>query len=79
MFGIGHFSELLMVVIILLLVFGPKRLPEMGNGLGKTIKEFQKSMREVTAHATTMSEEQPGLVPTVAEVSQPDPKARQRP
>jgi len=34
--------------VIALLFFGPKRLPEMGSAIGKTIKEFQKSMREVT-------------------------------
>jgi len=47
MFGIGHFWELLLVVAVALLVFGPKRLPEMGNAVGKTIKEFQKTMKEI--------------------------------
>ena len=45
-FGI-HWCELLPLVILALLIFGPKRLPEMGASIGKTIKEFQKSMREV--------------------------------
>jgi sec-independent protein translocase protein TatA len=36
------------LAVIALLFFGPKRLPEMGSAVGKTIKEFQKSMREVT-------------------------------
>jgi sec-independent protein translocase protein TatA len=55
MFGAGHFWELLIVVAIALLVFGPKRLPEMGNAVGKTIREFQKSMKEISNHdsATT--------------------------
>ena len=44
-----HWPELLGLVIIALLIFGPKRLPEMGSSIGKTIREFQKSMREVTA------------------------------
>jgi sec-independent protein translocase protein TatA len=39
---------LLVLAVIALLFFGPKRLPEMGSAVGKTIKEFQKSMREVT-------------------------------
>ncbi|HEU5440373.1 MAG TPA: twin-arginine translocase TatA/TatE family subunit [Ktedonobacterales bacterium] len=43
-----HWPELVIIVVIALLVFGPKRLPEMGSSVGKTIREFQRSMREVT-------------------------------
>jgi sec-independent protein translocase protein TatA len=42
--GIG---ELLLVMVIFLLVFGAKRLPEIGGAMGKGIREFKKSMREV--------------------------------
>ncbi len=45
---LGHLPELIIVMLLALLIFGPKRLPEMGNAVGKTIKEFQKSMKEVT-------------------------------
>ncbi len=47
MFGF-HGWELLILVGLGLIIFGPKRLPEMGSAIGKTIREFQKSMREVT-------------------------------
>ncbi len=43
-----HWFELIPLVLIALLIFGPKKLPELGSSIGKTIKEFQKSMREVT-------------------------------
>ena len=43
-----HWELLLPLALIALLVFGPKRLPEIGSSIGKTIREFQKSMREVT-------------------------------
>lgn len=43
-----HWTILIPVLLIALLFFGTKRLPEMGSAIGKTIKEFQKSMREVT-------------------------------
>jgi len=43
-----HWYDLVGLVLIGLVIFGPKRLPEMGSSLGKTIREFQKSMREVT-------------------------------
>lgn len=46
MFGL-HWQELALVVIVGLLFFGPKRLPEIGSSVGKTIKEFQRSMKEV--------------------------------
>ncbi|HKS69535.1 MAG TPA: twin-arginine translocase TatA/TatE family subunit [Ktedonobacterales bacterium] len=39
--------EFLILVVIALLIFGPKKLPEMGSSIGKTIREFQRSMREV--------------------------------
>jgi len=36
-----------LILIFGVLIMGPKKLPEMGSAIGKTIKEFQKSMREV--------------------------------
>ena len=46
MFGMGHW-EILIIVLIVLLVFGAKRIPEMAQGLGKGIKEFRKAMHDV--------------------------------
>jgi len=48
MFGNLGFTEILLLMLIVLLVFGAKRLPEMGAAMGKGIREFKKSMREVT-------------------------------
>lgn len=45
-FGNIGFGELLLIVLVLLLLFGAKRLPEIGKSLGKTIKEFKKSIKE---------------------------------
>jgi len=42
-FGIGIW-ELLILLVVLLLVFGPKRLPEMGRQLGKGMREFKDSV-----------------------------------
>ncbi len=41
MFGLG-LPEILIVLVILLLLFGAKRLPEIGEGLGKTVRELRK-------------------------------------
>jgi sec-independent protein translocase protein TatA len=42
-FGIGIW-ELLILLLVLLLVFGPKRLPEMGRQLGRGMREFKDSV-----------------------------------
>ncbi len=45
MFGMG-IGELVVVLVIVLLVFGPGRLPEMMGHLGKSLQEFKKGLRE---------------------------------
>lgn len=45
-FGLG-FGELLIILAVLLLVFGAKRLPELGGALGKGIREFKSSVRDI--------------------------------
>ena len=45
-FNLGPF-EMVMVVVVLLLLFGAKRLPEVGAGLGKGIREFKRSMNDI--------------------------------
>ncbi len=39
--------HLVIILVVALLIFGPRRLPEIGAGIGKTIKEFRKSMNEI--------------------------------
>lgn len=46
MFGLGIW-ELLAIFMVVLLLFGAKRLPEIGGSLGKGIREFKDSIREV--------------------------------
>jgi len=47
MYNIGM-SEWIIIIFLMLLVFGAKRLPEMGKSLGLGIKEFKKSLTSVT-------------------------------
>ncbi|MCK4778495.1 MAG: twin-arginine translocase subunit TatB [Actinomycetia bacterium] len=46
MFGLGP-TELVVILVIALLIFGPKRLPEMGKAVGKAIGEFKKTTSAV--------------------------------
>jgi sec-independent protein translocase protein TatA len=45
MFGLGP-SELVVIFIIVFLIFGPKKLPQIARTIGKGIREFKKLMRE---------------------------------
>jgi TatA/E family protein of Tat protein translocase len=46
MFGIG-FQEMLVILVVVLIFFGPKRLPDLAKSLGKGIAEFKKASEEV--------------------------------
>jgi len=45
MFGIGM-PELIVILVIILVIFGAAKLPEIGKALGKAIKEFKKAGKE---------------------------------
>ncbi len=44
------FPELIVLLLVLLLIFGPKRLPEMGRSLGKGMREFKDSITGDNKH-----------------------------
>ena len=43
------FTELLIILAILIVIFGANRLPELGRGIGKGIRNFKDATREATA------------------------------
>jgi sec-independent protein translocase protein TatA len=43
---------LILILIIALVIFGPKKLPELGRATGETLKEFKNSTRELTSDVT---------------------------
>ncbi len=47
MFGNIGFPELLVILAIALLVFGPKKLPEVGKSIGKAVREFRRTSDEI--------------------------------
>ncbi|HEX7401923.1 MAG TPA: twin-arginine translocase TatA/TatE family subunit [candidate division Zixibacteria bacterium] len=46
MFGLGA-QELLLILLVLILLFGAKKIPEIARGLGKSVSEFKKGARDL--------------------------------
>ena len=46
MFGLGRFEELIIVLVIVLVLFGGKKLPELSRGISNSIKEIRKGFKE---------------------------------
>ena len=59
MFGSFGWMELMLILIIVLIIFGAGKLPQLGEGLGKAIKGFKKSVHEADAIDVTPGEQQP--------------------
>ena len=51
MFGLGY-QELLIILVIVLVLFGANRLPELARSLGSSVKEFKKGVNEVKDDAS---------------------------
>ena len=68
MFGIGV-QELVVILVIALLVFGPKRLPELARSLGRGLNEFRRASTDLRRTLTEAVEEPPIAPPP------PRPKA----
>jgi sec-independent protein translocase protein TatA len=71
MFGSFGWMELLLILIIVLIIFGAGKIPQLGEGLGKAIKGFKKSVNEADAIDVTASTEQQPPAPPPAQVQQP--------
>lgn len=59
MFGLG-LPEILVILVIFLFLFGAKKLPQIGEGLGKTIKELRKIRGEKRTEKETVKEKEKG-------------------
>ncbi len=51
MFGLG-LPELGIVAVVAILIFGPKKIPELGNALGKTLRSFKEGVGQVDDEST---------------------------
>ncbi len=52
MFGLGY-QELLIILVIVLILFGANRLPELARSLGSSVKEFKKGVNEAKIEDTS--------------------------
>ncbi len=57
MFGNIGISELLIIFLIALLIFGPRRLPELGKSIGKALFEFKKASNEIQKTMSDINKE----------------------
>lgn len=80
MFGTLGFSELILILAIILIIFGAGRLPQVGEGVGKALRSFKKEVHDVPPAVTQVQPDtesqsvqaQPtGIVPTQAPMSGP--------
>ena len=62
MFGIGT-TELILILVVALLVLGPKKLPEIARSLGRGMAEFRRASNEFTRTLSASLEEPPAAPP----------------
>lgn len=60
MFGTMGFSELIIILVIVLIIFGAGRLPQIGEGVGKALKGFRKEVNEVPQPASGQVQQEAG-------------------
>ena len=80
MFGSMGITELVLILFIVLIIFGAGKLPQLGEGLGKAIKGFKKSVHEADAiemeAQQAQAQQQPGQpAPDAAAAAQAAPPA----
>ena len=65
MFGI-HPVYFVVLLVIVLIIFGPGRLPELGGAVGKAMREFRKATNELTNEVTSATQSKPEPTATSA-------------
>jgi sec-independent protein translocase protein TatA len=53
----GHWYVLVIVLVVILIVYGPGKLPEVGGAIGKAMKEFRKASTELTDNIKSSTSE----------------------
>ena len=75
MFNIGP-TELIVILVLALIVFGPQRLPEIGRSIGRSLREFRRASDEIRGELERdLDEDQPPATHTEPETT-PSPRTR---
>jgi TatA/E family protein of Tat protein translocase len=77
MFGSIGMPELIIILVIALIIFGPRKLPELGKSLGRSLSEFRRASNELrsTLEEEIRTEEQQKAAPKVAAPAEEPPAA----
>jgi TatA/E family protein of Tat protein translocase len=80
MFGFAHAPELIILVLLAVLIFGPKRLPDLGRSLGRGIRNFRSETTAMRGELTSVRDEllaatEPAQTSTASAVSGTEPKS----
>ncbi|SRR5258708_2795612 len=75
MFGLFNLGggEIILILALILILFGAKKLPELAKGLGQGIKEFKKATREVTDEVSSSMNETPPAAQNRLPANSPQP------
>ena len=49
--------EIILIILVIFLIFGGKKIPELARGLGQGIREFKKTTKEITDDVNTVTED----------------------
>ena len=63
MFGTMGFSELIIILVIVLIIFGAGKLPQIGEGVGKALKGFKKEVHDVPTPEVAAASAEPSTSP----------------
>ncbi|MBP2016648.1 sec-independent protein translocase protein TatA [Symbiobacterium terraclitae] len=58
MFNNLGFSEVLIILVVALVIFGPNKLPQLGRSMGQAIREFKKATQSITEEVTRAATEE---------------------
>ena len=79
-FGAAHWPYIIILLVVVLIIWGPGKLPDLGAGMGKAIREFKRASSDVRDHVVNSTASEPAestppatplATPPPAEVSQP--------
>lgn len=72
--GLG-FPEIVVIVLVILVVFGPAKIPELSRAIGRGMREFRKAMREIDDALEESAHSKQSAVDPAEKPPSPDPPA----